>query len=113
MDINNLRKLAQEPERTAMARTQQFPSMGVQLSAQRAEISALRRGLLEAIFEIDGLRRFAAGERLKLAFEAAVQGSNIIPIQGTDLTPDVVVGVPVQLWEDLIVAIDYMPEAME
>lgn len=55
MDLDRLRLLAAEPERTAMARESQFPSMSEQLLRQRREIDALRRGLREAIDEIQRL----------------------------------------------------------
>lgn len=57
MDIDRLRELAREPERTAMPRTTQFPSMTSQMLVQKQEVDALRRGLREAIAEIEDLRR--------------------------------------------------------
>ena len=56
MDVDRLRELAGEPERTSMSRTQQFPSLTSQLLAQKQEIGALRRGLLDAIAEIERLQ---------------------------------------------------------
>jgi hypothetical protein len=57
MDLERLRELAREAERTAMSRSQQYPSMTSQLLFQRQEIDALRRGLLDAIAEIERLSR--------------------------------------------------------
>ena len=56
MDLDRLRELAREPERTAMPRTSQFPSMTDQVFALKQENSALRRGLYEAIQEIEMLQ---------------------------------------------------------
>lgn len=56
IDLDRLRELAKEPEREAMPRTSQFPSMTDQLLRQRQEIDALRRGLSDAIQEINSLR---------------------------------------------------------
>jgi hypothetical protein len=53
MDLDRLRELAREPERTAMPRTSQFPSMTDKVFALKQENSALRRGLNEAIAEIE------------------------------------------------------------
>ena len=53
MDLDRLRDLAREPERTAMSRSQQFPSMTSQMLVQKQEIDALRRGLRDAIQEIE------------------------------------------------------------
>jgi hypothetical protein len=58
-DIKRLRELAGEPERTAMSRSQQYPSMSAQLLAQKSEIDALRRGLLDAVAEIERLMGLA------------------------------------------------------
>jgi hypothetical protein len=55
MDLDRLRKLTQEPVRTPMSRTQQFPTMSAQLLVQKQEIAALRLGLLEAVTEIERL----------------------------------------------------------
>ena len=55
MDLARLRLLAQEPSREAMKRTQGLPSLTDKVVAQRAEIDALRRGLNEAIAEIERL----------------------------------------------------------
>lgn len=55
MDLDRLRDLAAEPDRQPMGRSHQFPSMTDQLLAQRQEIDALRRGLREAIAEIESL----------------------------------------------------------
>jgi len=55
IDLDRLRGLARDPERTVMPRTNQFPSMASQMELQRQEIAALRRGLLDAIMEIDSL----------------------------------------------------------
>ena len=55
MDLNRLRELAQEPPREAMSRSHQFPSVTDKVLAQRAEIDALRRGLNDAIAEIERL----------------------------------------------------------
>jgi chaperonin cofactor prefoldin len=55
VDLTRLRKLAQEPPREAMSRAQQFPSMTSQLLVQKQEVAALRRGLREAIEEIENL----------------------------------------------------------
>lgn len=49
IDLDRLRELAKEPERDAMPRTSQFPSMTDQVFALKQENSALRRGLNEAI----------------------------------------------------------------
>jgi chaperonin cofactor prefoldin len=59
MDLDRLRDLAREPERTAMSRSQQFPSMTSQVLLQKQEIDALRRGILEAIVEIERLQEDA------------------------------------------------------
>lgn len=59
MDLDRLRDLAREPERTAMSRSQQFPSMTSQMLVQKQEIDALRRGILEAIAEIERLQEDA------------------------------------------------------
>lgn len=121
LDLDRLRDLAREPQREAMPRTEQFPSMSVQLLAQKAEIDALRRGLQDALVEIEALRRLTVGDqrdRLKLALEAAEAAMRIIPVQtdptGTGLTfrPDVAAAIPVALWEDLLVAIDYLPDTL-
>ena len=53
MDLDRLRKLTQETVRTPMSRAQQYPSMSSQLLLQKQEIAALRRGLAEAIAEIE------------------------------------------------------------
>jgi hypothetical protein len=53
MDLDRLRELAREPERTAMPRTGQMPTMTSEVLRQKQEISALRRGLNEAIAEIE------------------------------------------------------------
>lgn len=52
VDLDRLRELAKEPERTAMRRhagESPFPSMTDELLRQKQEIAALRRGLNEAI----------------------------------------------------------------
>lgn len=54
MDLERLRKLAEEPERTGVTRGQ-FPSMTSEVLRQKQEIGALRRGLREAITEIERL----------------------------------------------------------
>ena len=59
MDLDRLRDLAREPERIAMSRSQQFPSMTSQVLLQKQEIDALRRGILEAIVEIERLQEDA------------------------------------------------------
>ena len=56
MDLDQLRELAREPERTAMSRTSPFPSMTDQVFRLKQENSALRRGLNEAIQEIEILQ---------------------------------------------------------
>ena len=56
MDLDRLRELAREPERTAMPRTSQFPSMTDKVFALKQENSALRRWLNEAIQEIEMLQ---------------------------------------------------------
>jgi hypothetical protein len=56
MDLDRLRELAREPERTAMQRTGQMPTMTSEVLRQKQEISALRRGLNEAIAEIEALQ---------------------------------------------------------
>ena len=56
MDLDRLRELVRERERTAMPRSSQFPSMTEKVLAQRQEIDALRRALSEAIIEIEQLR---------------------------------------------------------
>ena len=53
MDLDRLRELAREPERTAMQRTGQMPTMTSEVLRQKQEITALRRGLLDAIAEIE------------------------------------------------------------
>jgi hypothetical protein len=53
VDLDRLRELAREPERTPMLRTGQFPTMTAEVLRQKQEISALRRGLLDAIAEIE------------------------------------------------------------
>lgn len=53
IDLQRLRELAAEPQREAMPRTQQFPSMTAELLRQKSEIDALRRGLRDAIAEIE------------------------------------------------------------
>jgi hypothetical protein len=53
MDLDRLRELAREPERTAMSRSGQMPTMTSEVLRQKQEISALRRGLNEAITEIE------------------------------------------------------------
>lgn len=53
LDLDRLRELVDEPPRDAMPRTTQFPSMTEQLLRQKAEIDALRRGLREAIAELE------------------------------------------------------------
>jgi hypothetical protein len=55
LDLDRLRELAREPERTAMQRTGQFPTMTSEVLRQKQEISALRRGLRDAIMEIESL----------------------------------------------------------
>lgn len=52
MDLDRLRALAREPERTAMPKGP-LPSMTDQVFTLKQEIAALRRGLNEAIAEID------------------------------------------------------------
>lgn len=64
MDLDRLRDLAREPERTAMSRSQQFPSMTSQMLVQKQEIDALRRGLHDAIQEIETLREAIQHETL-------------------------------------------------
>lgn len=113
-----------------MPRTSQFPSMTDQLLRQRQEIDALRRGLSEAIFEIEDQRRKVSGDqrdKLKVAVEAASAQATLMPIQrqaagsqgpgflsySGGFQGDMVVAVPVPLWEDLLVAIDYLPDTME
>lgn len=64
MDLDQLRKLAAEPVREAMPRTSQFPSMTDQLLRQRSEIDALRRGLREAISELERLVQFDAEQKI-------------------------------------------------
>ena len=56
MDLDRLRKLTQETVRTPMSRAQQYPTMTSQLLLQKQEIAALRRGLAEAIIEIENLQ---------------------------------------------------------
>jgi hypothetical protein len=56
MDLDRLGELVRERERTAMPRSNQFPSMTEKVLAQRQEIDALRRALSEAIIEIEQLR---------------------------------------------------------
>lgn len=123
IDLDRLRELAAESERGAMPRTSQFPSMTDQLLRQRHEIHALRRGLSEAVAEIESLRRKTSGDqrdRLKLALDAAEEASRLIPVQKSTnpsgyggFVPDIAVAIPVPVWEDLLVAIDYLPETME
>lgn len=60
LDLDRLYDLVREPVREAMPRTQQFPSMSAQLLAQKAEIDALRRGLSDALAEVESLRRLGA-----------------------------------------------------
>ena len=59
MDLDRLRELAKEPDRTAMSRAGfgQFPTMTSEVLRQKQEINALRRGLWEAITEIETLLR--------------------------------------------------------
>ena len=72
MDLNRLRELAQEPPREAMSRSHQFPSMTDKVLAQRAEIDALRRGLSDAITEIELVRRQVAEfTQLLVVYEAS------------------------------------------
>lgn len=54
MDLDRLREFAREPERTAMAKGA-LPSMTDQVFALKQEVAALRRGLNEAIAEIEQL----------------------------------------------------------
>lgn len=120
IDLDRLRELAKEPEREAMPRTSQFPSMTDQLLRQRAEIDALRRALADAIYEIEDQRRRVSGDqrdRLKLAIDAAESASTLLPVQrtigaGYSIQNVMVVAIPVPLWEDLLVAVDYLPETM-
>jgi hypothetical protein len=99
IDLDRLRYLAKEPEREPMPRTPQFPSMAGEVQRQRGEIDALRRGLQEAIAEIEGpasppptrgwvYRR--AGQRPK-QFEGA-------SIEMVYLANGVVEGFPAYLW---------------
>lgn len=53
IDLDRLRELAREPERMAMQRTGQMPTMTSEVLRQKQEIGALRRGLLDAISEIE------------------------------------------------------------
>jgi hypothetical protein len=53
VDLARLRLLAQEPPRTAMTRKQQFPSLTDAVYELKQENTALRRGLNEAIAEIE------------------------------------------------------------
>lgn len=55
VDLTRLRLLAQEPSREAMSRRQQFPSLTDAVYELKQEIDALRRGLNEAIAEIERL----------------------------------------------------------
>lgn len=52
-DLTHLRKLAEDPIREAMPRSRQFPSLSEELVSQKQELNALRRGLREAIAEIE------------------------------------------------------------
>jgi len=49
MDLDRLRELARVPERAAMPRSGQYPSMTDQIFRLKQENTALRRGLNEAI----------------------------------------------------------------
>ena len=61
MDLDRLRELAREPERTAMPRTGQMPTMTSEVLRQKQEITALRRGLSEAIVEIEAYQTYYGG----------------------------------------------------
>lgn len=124
IDLDRLRELAKEPEREAMPRTSQFPSMTDQLLRQKAEIDALRRSLGDAIAEIEDQRRKVSGDqrdRLKLALDAACAAVVLMPVNVSytvnglvsPFKQDIAAAMPVPLWEDLLVAIDYLPETME
>jgi hypothetical protein len=62
MDLDRLRDLAREPERTAMPKGP-LPSMTDQVFALKQENAALRRGLNEAIEEIETLWERIANAR--------------------------------------------------
>lgn len=66
LDLDRLRELAKVPERAAMPRTSQYPSMTSQLLRQKAEIEALRRGLNEAIIELERLYTRDADNRYEM-----------------------------------------------
>lgn len=53
---DRLAKLAEEPPRGAMPRSEFFPSMAAQHIRNEEEKVALRKGLREALGIIDGLR---------------------------------------------------------
>ena len=62
IDLDRMRLLAQEPPRSAMKRTRGLPSLTDKMLGQRAEIDALRRGLYDAIAEIERLEAWIAAE---------------------------------------------------
>ena len=56
VDLNRLRQLAQEPPRGTMSRKHQFPSLTDAVYELKQENTALRRGLNEAIAEIESFQ---------------------------------------------------------
>lgn len=53
IDLDRLRELAAEPKRTAMPRREMQPSLTAEVLRQKQEITALRRGLAEAITGVE------------------------------------------------------------
>ena len=56
-DLDRLRAMTVAPERTAMSRAQQFPSMAAQHIADEQEVVRLRAALAEGVGEIDRLTK--------------------------------------------------------
>lgn len=66
--LERLREMSREPERTAMSRGVQFPSLAQQHLVDEQEMQRLRLALREAVAEIDRLRVLeAAAERAAAA----------------------------------------------
>jgi uncharacterized protein YcbX len=55
-DLDRLRVMTLTPERTAMSRAQQFPSMAAQHIANEQEIVRLRSALNEAVVALDAYK---------------------------------------------------------
>lgn len=116
--LERLREMSREPERQPMSRGVQFPTMAAQHIADEQQIMRLRTALAEAVAGIEELQRVFTGDqrdRLKLALNAACDKVTVMPVNVYDqlgLGPpkhDMVVALPVPLWENLLVAIDYLP----